>query len=280
MKKNSKLLIVLGSSVVLVAVVLAALWLTLWAQPGVQDYQAAHKTAHTAETSYPAIKKTFTAYIGSLPALYKKGFTPEDVDAFSKKDREAFNGAVRTHTENVKAIENEKALRDDEFKRLYDTYAEKELANVEYLASYASANTLYSSATNYTCADIYTASRGIETDDQKKFYEQYAANTISYAEDCLKDLKELKSSTNKPFSVYGTAYEKMINSRKTAVEQLADGKLSQTQFAAASQKGIEKFEKATSVFIVAHKNALKTIDDTSAADAFYAYTHKKSEGTK
>lgn len=241
MKKNSKLIAILACvTVLIVGAILLTLYVTVWSKPNKDDFAQAYTEAKSLESSYNAIADASKKYTEELKQTPEINSNSVVVKSYSK--------ALTGHQAKMTAFADQKALSDQDVKKVYDTFMSQDKKYIAYTNGYIGLRKSLA-----VCVSIFD----VVTNNNS--FEAIATTHKKILQKCSPILKDLEKSSVKVFSDYGKGFNAVVTERQKTLDSIADGSLSSE---AGADKIDELGKKFTTVSTNITENIVKARDDT------------------
>lgn len=204
--------VAVGAVVVVAAVLLAVLYVNVWAQPTKQDFTAAKADAEKIAT-YSGTK-LLGEFVTKVNEQSKAGKAQQALTDSVAAEKKKVIDAVAARQSLAEDIESSRVVRDKDIKKSFGTYAAQEAKYRTYLTGYAETYPAYKSSFT-TCVKIFQLS-----EEAKKNLTKIAALHRAAAKPCFEDLDTVAASPITPLANYAKEFKRIIMERQKVFDAL------------------------------------------------------------
>lgn len=251
-----------GIAVILIGVAVVVL-VVVFAGPSKADYKKAQEKAQAAADSYNDFRSDFRGVSSRLSSTVDKS----DI----KKAQEA----LADYEAKVAELDGQRAFKDDEAKKLYDDFVEKNKEFVSFMGSLL--------ASGDTIADVTTdcsaqKASGLSSGDTATIGDRYNDALTP----CLESIEKLSKSDNKPLADYAKELHGLYKDQQALFAKLQSAYQSGNMTAARSvtyeiQSQARKFSSISASEV---NDAIKETAVQDQLNALGEYLTDKSNGDK
>lgn len=211
-RKTWVIIAAVAGFIVLVAAVLALLYVNVWAQPGKQDFSDA--SVRAKKISDQGASKSLGEFITKVNEQSRAGVTQPKLAESAAEQKKKIDGLLASRSKLGEELGSSIVMRDEQVKKAYDTYMAQEKKYYTYTKGYSDIYPAYRSSFT-TCLKVFeiVGKAGTNVTD-------YAGLQRTASKPCFADLDIVASSPITPLANYAKEFKRIINERQKVFDQL------------------------------------------------------------
>lgn len=218
---KSKMLLIIGGALLALAAIAVAVWFVFF-NITKEDYKKAETTMSDIQALYDKSGDKMTAYTTELSSSYSS-----ESEVTAAKDD--FNQTFGDYNSRVDGLKNQKAMRDNEVKKRYDEFADKNKKYAEAVEGLAVALPEFKVIRDKCNTNPLSSASAIEPE---KFVETYDKGVAP----CIAAAKKLSESKVSAIANHGKNLAKGLEVSRTYVQKMQTAMIAKDS--AAAQKAV------------------------------------------